>query len=239
MSLASLGLRLAILNAFAPEGATTFPTLAGNAYHDSLLDPLSITHLHPQVVFMVEEVNGQAPGPQNSGRRLQPKATLIFILTIYVRMEGEGEEGFVAVQTDHQAADMLDILTDQIRLVLLENQTVSRFASRLFTTFHTENFEDEAGVKYARRALTIGCDLVEDATAPLTALVAALPTGERKARGQAALAALAQTTALLEGAPPPPLVVENSILEVFRQDGTTPPDGDTTNQIVFSPMPAS
>ena len=239
MSLASLGLRLAILNAFAPEGATVWPTLAGDAYHDSLLDPLSIREMHPQVVFMVDEVNGEAPGGQNGGRRLQPRATLTFILTIYVKAENEaGQAGFVAVETDHEAADMLDILSDQIRLVLLNDPAVNAFAPRLFTSFHTENFEDEAGVKYARRALTIGCTLLEDAHPALASLVAALPAGERKTRGQAALNALAQTRAIVEGNPPP-LVVENSILAVRRQDGTVPPEGDTTNQIEFSPIPAS
>lgn len=209
-ALAALGLRLAILDSLGQPVAGQYPTVAGPHIYDSRLGEIvpDETGYQPAVVISIESRKGESLSAINGGGAMQPTATIVFALHVFIRAtyevetEGGGTEtitGPVVAGSDAEAEDLLDILESQILLTLDQVGWIRRFATRWLTALEAEPYRNDEGERYATRALSISATLAEDATADLARFHARGDLAAHlAARAAAALARLASTQAILD-----------------------------------------
>lgn len=211
MSLASLGLRLAILDALTMRAGPAWATIAEDRIHDSRLGELrpEIDGYAPAVVVSVENRKGDSFSGQNGRGALGVNADIVFALHVLINAEvdlsdpggpPQVETQTTIAQSDVEAEDLLDTLEAQILAALEASGWIGRFAARWLTALEAEPYRSEDGERYAVRALKISATLVEDAAAALAAFAArtATPAG-LAARATTALSRLATTTAVING----------------------------------------
>ena len=202
MSLATLGLRLALLDALVKSSGEQ-PTAAGRNVFDSRIGEINpaATGYAPAIVFSIEQVEGDSQSSQNGARPMQPVAAIVFALHVFVAGD-EGEASAVIPETDVEAEDLLDVLAAQIELALEHAPWVRRFAPRRIVAFSREpHREPDTGERFAVHALTTRMEIVDDGATPLRAF-AALGATELGAdihrRAVAALALFDATAALVD-----------------------------------------
>lgn len=233
MSIARLGLRLAMLEALAPtqvSGAAGWPTLAKSRYHDSRFNPIDIQSRHPEVIFSLESADGDAASTQNGGLPIDEVIEIVFALYVFVEERDEAGDltgEFVTAESDHDAEDMLDTLEDQIRYTLINDKGVRRFAPRFALKVHSEPYRDsETGMKFSCRALKVVSQLANASPDDLADFISGLPIGERRDRGERALVQIFATRAFVDRAPAP-LDAIDDVLVVQTAPRSAEPDVET------------
>lgn len=227
------GLRVALLAALTQQAGGVYATIAGPRIYDSRpgeLDPETEGY-QPSVVMSVEARKGETQSSQNGGAPHVHVADVVFALHIFSRadvaVDGGGlEPGVVIAETDVEAEDLLDILEAQVKYAAENSAVVDRFVARWSTAFEVEPYRDDAGIRYATRALKISCELVQESLGNLSWL-AARPglAGDLAARLATATTHLTAAAAVVDGSAYPLEGVEALLVK----DRPLPPvpDADT------------
>lgn len=147
MSLAVMAVRLAIkaaLAPFAPEGEEpAWPTLAGNRVFDSRFDLIDGRggERTPLIVFAIEAFEGNAFSDQNGAgpgeRGFDAVARLVVSAQVTSRQTfvddetGDNFEAEAADLLDHELADRLAILQEQVWIVLQQDPAFKKVVRRI------------------------------------------------------------------------------------------------------------
>lgn len=126
--LSRLALRIAVCEALAPHGATTFPTIAGKRVYDSRIDPaasLDEIEAVPMAIVYTEEQDSKP----YSGSRPADEQTVALTIELLMATRAEIQivaddgstetiGGVAAPPTDAQREALLDVLEAEVRRAL-------------------------------------------------------------------------------------------------------------------------
>lgn len=216
MSLAVMAVRLAVkaaLAPFAPEGEEpAWPTLAGDRVFDSRFDLIDGRggERTPLIVFAVEAFEGNAFSDQNGAgtgeRGFDAVARLVVSAQVtsrqpFVDEDGQEFEAEAADLLDHELADRLAILQEQVWIVLQQDPAFKKVARRIRKLDAEPYPATETGDKLAILANSYYLEPLSDGEAALAIVRDYLPEAAPvRARAELALGTVAATRAVLAAA---------------------------------------
>lgn len=186
MTLARTALRLAVVQVTKGTSASR-PTIAGKNVYDSRMSPEQpedFTQDASAVVIVFSDGDeGDALSDQNGGPPFRRRIDIVFDLGMVCCENDPEEAGSYIIDypdTDARLEASIDVLQAQImRQLTLSNDPLALWFQshvRIWKQESHRQVEDAAGVKLARRVLTLSCELSDDDNVVLPP-GADLPTG--------------------------------------------------------------
>lgn len=218
-ALARLGLRLAAVQLLRDDAVILAAT--GGRVLDSAAGEIEASDV-PQVIVHTEGTEGDAWSANNGGPPFALSCDIVFEITHVASAENEaGEVTLFRPVTNAELEASIDLIEWRIPEVLAFAESplgigMRRLVLKRVTSYQSDRFEDDEGVRRASRILRLGCELVEDEPAerhpddpeptgafttlpePLRSLAPLLPS---QSAGGAVLAQLATALAAPEQAP--------------------------------------
>lgn len=241
MGLNRTALRLAAIEALAPTGAVTFPTLAGNRVYDTALPVFDLTRGGERFGFVQVTTEDASAKPAGTGRDLslaREERCRLAIEIAYVRPAVDGE-ATLSFEADATTATMLDFFEAQVIAALENSSRSGGILSKAvinFEEFASEQAIDpDLAVPLANRRLTYECRIPRLGPAnaaaagflrlpePLRSVATALPEESYGAPICTAIAAL-----ISAAAPPEPLETLTLDARLLGQADTETPAATAT-----------